>query len=436
MKFSRRAKRAMSLINDTHKHVYITGKAGTGKSTLLEYIRNTTTKKMVVLAPTGVAAVNVQGETIHSFFSLKPGFEKKEAKNKRIDDERRAKYKKIETILLDEISMVRADLLDAMDIFLRKARRNDEPFGGVQMVFFGDLYQLPPVLTSHDREAYYNEYESPFFFAAEVFTGKQHLFSKAFQMEFIELTKIYRQDDRTFIDILNAVRENTMTREQFLLLNARHTALPPTQEKKYIHLVTTNADAKRINDAALQSIRSAEVTFYATQDGDIDPRLRPNDMEVTVKVGAQVMFIYNDPERRWVNGTIGIVTQIESVFHEVTQTFESVLTVKKQNGQLVRVEMYTWEMSKYVYEEGEFIREPIGFFRQIPLKLAWAITIHKSQGKTFEQVIIDLGRGSFAHGQTYVALSRCTSLEGIILKRPIGQGSIILDPRVTTFRGV
>jgi ATP-dependent DNA helicase PIF1 len=433
--FSKKAKRAIDLIENTRKHVFVTGKAGTGKSTLLEYIRNNTVKKMVVLAPTGVAAVNVGGDTLHSFFSLKPGFEKAEAKNKRIDKEKIQKYKRVETILIDEISMVRADMLDAIDIFLRRARKSGDPFGGVQMVFFGDLFQLPPVITHRDKEAFFEEYSAPYFFAAELFKGKQNLFAKEFTLEFIELDKIYRQSDDAFIDILNAVRENTMTSKLFIELNKRYDPVFIPKKEKYIYLMTTNADAHKINAAELAKIDSADITYHATQKGDIDKNIYPNDLEVCVKVGAQIMFIYNDPERRWVNGTIGVITNIEGVFNEETNTFESILTVEKDDGELVEVAPYTWDISKYVYKKGEFERESLGSFRQIPLKLAWAITIHKSQGKTFDRVVIDLGRGSFAHGQTYVALSRCTSLQGVVLKKRIGQSSIIMDERVKKFRG-
>ena len=433
--FSRQAKRAIELIHHSNKHVFVTGKAGTGKSTLLEYVRNNATKKMVVLAPTGVAAINVHGDTIHSFFTLKPGFEKAEAKNKRLDDTKRQKYTSLETLLIDEISMVRADLLDAIDIFLRRVRRSSQPFGGVQMVFFGDLYQLPPVITPKDRDVFLEEYASPYFFAADVCKGKRDLFASAFNMSFIELKKIYRQDDDVFIDILNAVRENTMTAEQFIALNERYDPqFVPTKEK-YMYLMTTNADAHRINTAEMEKLQTTDVTYHAKLQGQVDPNLYPNDLEVSVKVGAQIMFIYNDPERRWVNGTIGVITNIEGVYNEEQNTFESILTVRKNGGGLVEVAPYTWDISKYVYTQGNFERETIGSFRQIPLKLAWAITIHKSQGKTFDRVVIDLGRGSFAHGQTYVALSRCTSLEGVVLKKRIGRSSIIMDERVKAFRG-
>lgn len=433
--FCDEANSAITLIRDTDKHVFVTGKAGTGKSTLLEHIRQDAGKKMVVLAPTGVAAVNVNGDTLHSFFTLKPGFEKEEARNMRMDEKKRKKYKALKTILIDEISMVRADMLDAVDIFLRKARQNSNPFGGVQMVFFGDLYQLPPVTTHRDREEFFAEYDSPYFFAAKVFQGQQDLFAAEFKLEFIELETIYRQTDKDFIDILNAVRDNTMTAEKFVKLNERYDSQFVPDRNKYISLMTTNADANKINAEELEKLDADEILCEAKKTGKLDKSNYPNDEEVTIKEGAQIMFIYNDKERRWVNGTIGTVTDIKELYSEDKKMMELVLTVRKSDGRFVKVTPYTWEISKYAYKNGEFEREKIGSFEQLPLKLAWAITIHKSQGKTFDHVVIDLGRGSFAHGQTYVALSRCTSLEGLVLKKRIGRSSIIMDERVKAFRG-
>ncbi len=432
--FSVEACRAINLVQDTNKNVFITGKAGTGKSTLLEHLRLNSKRKMVVLAPTGVAAVNVNGDTIHSFFGLKPGFELDEAREKRIDEKRAKRYKSLKTILVDEISMVRADLLDAMDVFLRKARDNNNPFGGVQMIFFGDLYQLPPVMTSSDKERFLSEYESPYFFDAKVFQGANDLLSESFHLEHIRLEEIYRQTDLDFIEILNGVRNNCLTDDHLALLNERHDGnFIPDKKDKYIHLMTTNADAAKINALELAKLKGSVTTFVASNTGKIAKNLKPNDEEITVKVGAQVMFIYNDPERKWVNGTIGRVTNVCEEYNEETDKMETFLIVEKTDGNRVEVRPYKWEISRYVFDNGEFKREQIGSFTQIPLKLAWAITIHKSQGKTFEKVIIDLGQGSFAHGQTYVALSRCTSLEGIILRRPFRKSDIIMDRRVEVF---
>lgn len=434
IKFSIEAKRAINLIQNTTKSVFVTGKAGTGKSTLLEYIRCKTDSKMVVLAPTGVAAINVHGETIHSFFGLKPGFELNEAKEKRIHKDRAKKYSSLKTVMIDEISMVRADLLDAIDVFLRKARRNNDPFGGVQMVFFGDLYQLPPVVTPADREQFYSHYKAPYFFKADVFSGAIDLFASTFDLEIIELIHVYRQKDEQFIKLLNAVRNNALTSEDLETLNTRYNQdYIPLDSDDYIHLMTTNRDAAAINNAKLFKLTSPEVGFTSTSSGTIARNLFPNDKQVTLKVGAQIMFIYNDPERKWVNGTIGKVVEITDEFNDEESEMQPMLIVEKSNGELVKVRRYTWEISKYVFENGEFKRVQIGSFTQVPLKLAWAITIHKSQGKTFEKVILDLGYGSFAHGQSYVALSRCTSLEGLVLRRPFRQSDIIMDTRIQEF---
>ncbi|MBT4153033.1 MAG: AAA family ATPase [Candidatus Magasanikbacteria bacterium] len=436
MKFCKEAKKALKLINETDEHLYITGKAGTGKSTLLAHIRLQAKKRTVVLAPTGIAAIHVNGETIHSFFGLKPGFEKDEAAKKRIDEKRAKKYRHLKTIMIDEISMVRADLLDAIDIFLRKARQDKRPFGGVQMVFFGDLYQLPPVVTSADKDKFYSEYEAPYFFHAEVFKGQSDLFSGGFNVQKIELNKIYRQTDREFIDVLNAVREGIAGPNEFNLLNQRcDYQFEPPKNGRYIYLMTTNADANRINMKRLAELPGDERSYTATQKGSIARNLYPNDEVVTLKEGAQIMFVCNDGERRWVNGTIGTILEIKETYSEERKAFEPLVKIKKDDGLVVDVGLHLWEISKYVFQKGQFEREMIGSFRQIPFKLAWAITIHKSQGKTFDNVIIDMGRGSFAHGQTYVALSRCTSLEGIVLKKPIGPRSIIMDQRVKAFAG-
>jgi ATP-dependent DNA helicase PIF1 len=437
IEFSHQAKRAIALIENKTTNVFITGKAGTGKSTLLEYVRSTANSKTVVLAPTGVAAINVQGETIHSFFGLKPGFELDEAKESRVREEKAKRYQRLETIMIDEISMVRADVLDAIDIFLRKVRKTQAPFGGVQMVFFGDLYQLPPVVTPADSDKFYSQYSLPYFFAAEVFTTPPDLFNEPFRLTMIELDTLYRQTDSHFINLLNAVRNNSVTPEHVEQLNARcDPEFIPADADNFIHLVTTNADAARINDYKLSHLMRAGRTFTASSTGDIAKNLQPNDDTVTIKPGAQIMFIYNDPERKWVNGTIGTVLEITEVYNTQTDEMEPLILVQKTDGTTVEVRRYTWEISKYVFEAGNFVRKQIGSFTQIPLKLAWAITIHKSQGKTFEKVVLDLGRGSFAHGQSYVALSRCTSLQGLVLRRPFRQSDIIMDQRIDALQRV
>ncbi len=434
MEFSPQAQKALSLMTDVSKNVFVTGKAGTGKSTLLEYFRMNVDRKVIVLAPTGVAAINVNGDTIHSFFQLKPGFELDEAMNGKIRDKDRNKFKRVKTIVIDEISMVRADLFDAMDIYLRRVREDDRPFGGVQMIFFGDLYQLPPVVTNADKEKFFASYKSPYFFDADVFDGMRDLFAEPFELEVIELEKIYRQTDQDFIDLLNAVRDKSITEDHLEALNERvDTEFIPETEEGYIHLMTTNADAHAINERELSKIDHPEIEFEANITGKIPKNLRPNDPQITVKVGAQVMFINNDSQRRWVNGTLGVVRSVTDRYNEETDQMDTVLIVKLQNETLVEVSAHTWEISKYVFQEGQFVREQMGAFTQMPLKLAWAITIHKSQGKTFERAVIDLGYGSFAHGQTYVALSRCTTLEGLVLRKNLRERDVIVDQRVTAF---
>ena len=426
--FTPKAQHAIDLIRNTNQNIFVTGKAGTGKSTLLQYIRQTAKNKIIVVAPTGIAAINVNGDTIHSFFGLKPGFEKDEAQKMHIDEKKAKKFKRIKTIAIDEISMVRADILDAIDIVLRRARKESAPFGGVQMIFFGDLYQLPPVVTFAEREKFFSEYKSPYFFDAHLFGGQDDFFSSGFTLTTIELNEIYRQNDTAFIDVLNAVRNNTLNQGHLTVLNSRHAPdFLPQEEDNYIYLVTTNAAAATINTAKLDQLDSKNITFDASITGKIGKNLYPNDEQITLCVGAQVMFIQNDSQRRWVNGTIGTIIAIT----ECDGSYA--VSVEKVDGKVVEVGMYTWEISRYIMNGSNFEREMIGSYTQIPLKLAWAITIHKSQGKTFDNVIIDLGRGSFAHGQTYVALSRCTTLEGIVLKQKMTLRSVIMDVRVRNF---
>lgn len=427
IKFSKQAKKAIDLILNTKENVFVTGKAGTGKSTLLDHIRSIAKRRIVILAPTGISAVNVDGETIHSFFTLKPGFEKDEAMHMVLDKEKQKKFKRIKTLAIDEISMVRADLLDAVDIVLRRSRKINKPFGGVQMIFFGDLYQLPPVVTSGDREKFFSEYKSPYFFDAEVFT-------ESFKMVHIELEKMYRQSNLQFIKLLNAIRDNSINYEQIKKLNTRYQPnFTPTDSEKYIYLMTTNKAANEINEKKLRQLPGEEKVFTAEKTGNVAVNLYPNDETLVFREGAQVMFICNDSERRWVNGTIGKILEISDCVDEDTNLTETRIKVEKTDGKVVEVKKHLWEISKYVFEKGEFERKILGSFEQMPLKLAWAITIHKGQGKTFEKVIIDLSTGSFAHGQTYVALSRCSSFEGLILKRPLRKSDIIMDKRVHYF---
>jgi len=412
-------KEALDLLEAGKENIFITGKAGTGKSTLLNYFREHTEKNLVVLAPTGVAALNVQGETIHSFFRFKPSITPDEAEKIAGKVKSGALYKSIDLIIIDEISMVRADLLDCIDAFLKKVLKKKKPFGGVQMVFIGDLYQLPPVLAAHDREHYLAVYATPYFFSSRVME------SDRFKLSFVELEKVYRQKDDDFIHLLNAIRNNSITEEQIGELNERLTGTYAAPDDGCIYLTTTNDGADRINQQRLAALAGKPFTYEAQVQGDFDMRIAPADKELKLKAGAQVMFLNNNAEGLWVNGSIGVIEDISG----------DDITVMTQEGYSVTVEPYKWTLYKYVYDkrEKQLHQESLGYFIQYPLNLAWAVTIHKSQGKTFERVIIDLGRGTFAHGQAYVALSRCRSLEGISLTKPLKKGHIIMDYRVAQF---
>eukprot|EP01029_Cantina_marsupialis_P003377 TRINITY_DN131_c0_g2_i1.p1 TRINITY_DN131_c0_g2~~TRINITY_DN131_c0_g2_i1.p1 ORF type:complete len:435 (+),score=33.07 TRINITY_DN131_c0_g2_i1:1525-2829(+) len=429
VKFSDEAECAINLIQNSNQNLFITGKAGTGKSTLLAHIISKS-GDMVVLAPTGIAAIHIKGETIHSFFKLKPGYELDEAKHMRIFKDQVDKFSTLKTILIDEISMVRADILDAIDVFLRRVRKSNEFFGGVRMIFFGDLYQLPPVVTKDEKEVFYQKYQSEWFFSAQVFQ-KPDLFTDGFSLKKVELTKVYRQSDQSFIKCLNAIRDKSVTQTDLDYLNRSVCrGFIEKKEENWIHLVATNAQAQRINNAKLEGIESPVVEFLSCKEGNIG-NLRPNDEKIQVKKGAQIMFINNDSEKRWVNGSLGMIEEIVSEY-ENGETYP-ILMVRLDNGKLVKVDKHTWPISKYVFKYGEFVREEIGYFTQLPVKLAWAITIHKSQGKSFHHVVIDMGSGSFAHGQCYVALSRCTKPEGVRLKQAIRMNDVIIDETVMNF---
>ncbi len=417
-------KKALDLLEKTNKNVFITGRAGTGKSTLLDYFRNKTGKKVVVLAPTGVAAVNVKGQTIHSFFGFKPDITLSKVK-KTSSAKKRKLYMSIDTIIIDEISMVRADLLDCVDKYLRlNCGKNKLPFGGRQMVFIGDLYQLPPVIKSKEREYFKSRYATGYFFSSDAF--------RDIKMDLIELLKIYRQKDETFIEILNAIRNNTVTPELLDILNERYdSGFRPGKDDFYVYLTPYNRNARDINEVHLKEIRGRPVSFEGDVQGDFSEKEMPTEKTLLLKTGAQVMLLNNDPSGRWVNGTIGKITGME--YNEKDDIY-TILT-ELNGGDIVGVIPYKWEIFEYRYDRNsrslEF--ETIGSFTQYPLRLAWAITIHKSQGKTFNKVIIDLGRGTFSPGQMYVGLSRCASLEGLVLKQRIQKKHIFYDWKVANF---
>lgn len=413
--------RALELMEKPDRHLFITGKAGTGKSTLLEYFRTHTKKNVAVVAPTGVAAVNVRGQTIHSFCGFKPDITSDRVQ--KADSRTAALLKKIDTIIIDEISMVRADLLDCVDQFLRlNGHDKYRPFGGIQMIFIGDLFQLPPVVTERDREVLGEKYLSPYFFDANVFA--------CLTLDVIELGTIYRQQDDQFIDILNAIRANVPTYDQLATLNQQWQAEYP--DGAVITLATTNALADNVNAMQLSKLPGTGINYIGQRSGAFGERDAPAPVELTLKVGAQVMLLNNDAAKRWVNGTLGAIVEIRQ-FDDLTVPDE--IIVQLENGQKHTVLPHTWETHEFVLDpETESVTtRTAGSYTQYPLKLAWAVTIHKSQGKTFDKVVIDIGRGTFAHGQLYVALSRCRSLEGIRLKQPIHRRHIMMDKRVLTF---
>lgn len=402
-------------------HYFITGKAGTGKSTLLSIYRKTTRKKTAVLAPTGIAALNVRGQTIHSFFGFPPKMlepnELTRRRNWRM-------YANVETIIIDEISMVRADMMDNIDLFLRNNRGINKPFGGVQMIFYGDLFQLPPIIASpEERLILTQEYESPYFFSSRVVKDE-------IEVHTIELTHVYRQDNRGFVNLLDRVRKRDIDYDDIDELNNRHDPdIDDAITDFYITLTSTNATVNALNSKKLSAIDQPEITYTASVKGTFNPRRYPAESLLKLKVGAQVMFVKNDPDKRFVNGTIGKIVTLSE------QEIKVLIIKKNEEEQIIDVQPLEWEIIKYRFDptESKLKSDIIGVYKQYPLRLAWAITIHKSQGQTFEKVIIDLGRGAFEYGQTYVALSRCTTLEGIILKKKLTPNDIKVDERITEF---
>ena len=415
-------KRALDLMEHTSNSIFITGRAGTGKSTLLTYYRSHTKKKVAVLAPTGVAALNVKGQTIHSFFRFKPNITLERVRRLHFDGDKENIYKKLDAIVIDETSMVRADLLDCVDRFLRlngpSAKR---PFGGIQMIFIGDLYQLSPIVTGAEKTVFRSLYETPYFYSAKVFDS--------FEMEFVELEKIYRQHDAHFIDLLNSIRNNSIAEDGLKLLNQRYMPeFEPPADDFYIYLTTTNKLAYQVNEKQLAKLQSTLYTFTGKFEGEFGDQYLPTAIDLQVRVGAQIMMLNNDADGRWVNGSIGKIIDITG-----DDNGENLILAELAYGETVEITPYTWEIFRFFVEGGQLQSEVIGRFKQYPLMLAWAVTIHKSQGKTFDRVAIDIGRGTFAYGQTYVALSRCTTLGGIVLKKPILKKHIWTDYKVVSF---
>lgn len=400
-------------IETTREHIFVTGRAGTGKSTLLNHLADNTSKQLVICAPTGVAALNVGGQTIHSLFRLPIGVIADHEIRQAADV--RKLLNTIETLVIDEISMVNADLLDAIDRSLRQARQKPyEAFGGVQLVLFGDPFQLAPVPGDADERAYFSDqYRSLWFFDAKVW--------EATDLRIYELGVIHRQHEEEFKFMLNAVRHGGVTAEIAKRLN--DTGARPAPTEGAITLATRNDTVNAINARALARLPGRVLTAKAEVTGDFGGRSYPADEALELKVGAQVMFLRNDSDQRWVNGSVGTVTRIaDTVWVEI-------------DGEEHEVQPSIWEKFKYSYSAvtKELKRDIVAEFQQFPLRLAWAVTIHKSQGKTYDRAIVDLGQRSFAPGQTYVALSRITALDGLYLTRPLRPADIIVDDDVRRF---
>lgn len=407
----------LATLEETNQNVFLTGRAGTGKSTLLNYFRATTNKNIAVVAPTGVAAINVNGETIHHLFRF--GIGQTVDQIRKTGPERQKFFKALDMLVIDEISMVRADLFDCVDRFLRLNGKNQNlPFGGVQMLVIGDLYQLPPVVRNEEKALFEGMfYESPFFFDAKSYYGAG--------FETVELTHVYRQSDQDFIDILDAIRVAKATPLHIERVNLRLGATSSAGKDFEVSLVPRNASADRINAEHLARLPGDAVTFKGTSSGEFRDKDFPTAQELQLKVGAQVMLLNNEQRGRWVNGDLAKVTEINR--DSVRVTFE--------DGSFDDVSRYTWEKVHFAFDEETQKIEPVsaGSFTQLPMKLAWAVTIHKGQGKTYDRVSIDFGSGMFAPGQAYVALSRCRSLEGLSLTAPLQHRHIFTDPRIDEF---
>ncbi len=425
---------AADFINHTSKSVFLTGKAGTGKTTFLKYISGNTHKNFVVAAPTGVAAINAGGVTLHSLFQLPFGIylplhhtpepyssvqvttRSTLFKNLQLSKSKRDLLQELELLIIDEVSMVRCDMLDAVDVILKTVRKNQRPFGGVQVLFIGDLYQLSPVAKGEEWRMLQEYYQSPYFFDAKVVLENPPLC--------IELKKIYRQNEQVFIDLLNNVRNNIATAQDLTLLNSRLTSDENTEG--FVTLTTHNDKANTINARELGRLPGEGHEFPATIQHEFSDKSYPTDPELILKKGARVMFIKNDTseEKKYYNGKIATVTDIDG----------DTVTVEFDQGGVFELTRETWRNIRYRYnnDTDEIDEEELGSFTQFPVRLAWAITIHKSQGLTFQNAVIDAG-SSFATGQVYVALSRCTSLEGLVLQTPITQQQISTDPKVIAY---
>jgi hypothetical protein len=397
-----------------HQIIYVTGKAGTGKSTLLRYLVAHSWKSIAIVAPTGIAALNVGGVTIHSFFGFPPAVI--EPQNIIVSAKFKKIVKNIGILLIDEVSMVRVDMMHGMDIALKEALGNSQPFGGLPIVMFGDLYQLPPVIASKGLHDYFaHTYGGVYFFDAPVFQDTP--------ITIYELTTIYRQTDARFIELLNAIRTGNRSRQVLDAINSRVSNVEP--HSGVITLATKNTTVAHINCGKLAELPAAEKIYTADIQGDLKAALYPTDEPLRLKVGAQVVMLKNDPvSKRWVNGSMGIITQLsDETIHVLIDGVEH--SCPKN----------TWQKYRYEYNSRtrELSKNIVASFTQFPVRLAWAVTVHKAQGQTYASVIIDLSDGAFASGQTYVALSRCQSFDTLYLKRPVTDKDIIVDPEIISF---
>ena len=414
--------KAFDYIQNTHQNIFLTGKAGTGKTTFLHRVKQECVKKLAVVAPTGIAAINAKGMTIHSLFQLPFGLHLPNRKKQysHFSKDKISLIKGLDLLIIDEISMVRADVLDAIDKVLRRFKDYRQPFGGIQLLMIGDLHQLPPVVKNEDWQLLKVHYDSPYFFDSNAWK-RTHPIT-------IELTHIYRQSDRTFIDLLNKVRDNQLDQKILATLNSRYIVnFQPKEADGYITLTALNRTAQAINQEKLAALTTAKHQFKAKITGEFPASAFPTKELLNFKVGAQVLFIKNDrsAEKRYFNGKIGQITAIEK---------EAIYVRCQDEEDVIKVVCAEWKNVKYELDKttNEITEKEKGIFTQYPLKLAWAITIHKSQGLTFEKAIID-AQAAFAHGQVYVALSRCKSFEGIVLRSPINYNSVKTDGLVKDY---
>jgi len=409
---------ACDYIREGDGHLFVTGRAGTGKSTLLKALRDQIAGEMVVLAPTGLAAINVGGQTIHSFFGFPPRLiqssDIRRSRNGRV-------MRKLDYVVIDEVSMVRSDLMSAIDHALRVNRgRPREAFGGARLIMFGDLHQLPPVVQEAEVAAHLADtHGGPFFFSVGAL-------QEGPGTVYLELTQVFRQKDDGLVRVLNRVRDGEATQEELDVLNERvHPIRTLGEGEPYVILTPTNAAARRINIAYLNALPGPAKRFAAGITGDFSESAQPADSALELKPGAKVMMLKNDPDRRWVNGSIARISRLsdKQVWIEI-------------DGREHEVEQTSWEHRRYAYDQAQekIVETVAGTFKQFPVRLAWALTIHKAQGLTLDKVYVDLARGSFAHGQTYVALSRCRSLSGLALARALTPSDILFDPAATGYR--